>query len=141
MEGWQQPHRWVIIGVLLAMAIFGAITFQYAAADIEATAKAEELATELEAAGLRAPSDTEAVARVLGTDGGAACDDPASALRQALLDAQLVNGAAFVGQRPVIAPRNVVRGGAIVLQVYCPDVLAAYQDQIADYTFDDVAGE
>ena len=74
---------------------------------------------------------------MLGTDGGAVCNDPAGAMRKALLDSQLVNGAAFVGVRPVIASRNVVEGTLVVLHVYCPDVADEVRAKIDEYELDD----
>ena len=48
--------------------------------------------------------------RVLGDDGGATCADPNEALSRATLLAQLTNGAAGPGIRPVIADSRVVKG-------------------------------
>ena len=54
------------------------------------------------------------------------------------MDQQLVNGAAFVGQRPVIGEVRLVAGAAIVLKVYCPEKADAFRDAINDYKLDDV---
>jgi len=140
-DGWRQPHRWVILVVVAVFVVTGLATYGFAQHDQESLAKAEQLSTELREAGLRAPTDTEAVADVLGTDGGAVCDDPAGAMRKALLDSQLVNGAAFVGVRPVIASRNVVRGTLVVLDVYCPDVADDVRAKLDDYKLDDTVGD
>jgi hypothetical protein len=137
--GWRQPHRWVIVVVLGVFTITGLATFGFAAHNAESLAKAEQLSAELQAAGLRAPQDPQAVADVLGTDGGPVCDDPAGALRKALVDSQLVNGAASVGIRPVIAAENVVRGALVVLDVYCPDVADEVRARIDEYKLDDTA--
>ena len=56
--------------------------------------------TKFEAAGLPVPEDLDIVTRTLGDDGGAVCDDPASALGKATLADQITNGADFVGRRP-----------------------------------------
>jgi hypothetical protein len=77
---------------------------------------------------------------VLGDDGGPVCRDPGDALNKALLDAQLVNGAAFVGQRPILSDPGVIRGESLVLQVYCPDQLGAFHDAVHGYHLDDVSG-
>jgi hypothetical protein len=138
-DGWRQPHRWVIVVVLVVLVATGLATYGFAQHSQESLAKAEQLSVELREAGLRAPTDTEAVADVLGTDGGPVCDDPAGSLRKALLDSQLVNGAASVGIRPVIAPKNVVRGTLVVLDVYCPDVADEVRALIDDYQLDDTA--
>jgi hypothetical protein len=58
------------------------------------------------------------------------CDNPAGALTKALQDVQLSNGAATVGSRPTRADRSVVTGEALVLQVYCPQKLPAYDKYV-----------
>lgn len=60
----------------------------------------------------------------------ALCDNPASALGKATLNDQVANGADFVGRRPVIIDRRLVLGEALILQTYCPEKLAPYQDKI-----------
>lgn len=136
-RGWAQVHRWVIVAVLLALVVVGLITFGYYSSDARAERKADELIERLEAAGLPAPENRDTITRVLGSDGGPVCDDPGSALRKALLDAQLVNGASFVGQRPIRASVNVIRGELIVLEVYCPDEVDELRDHVEDYKLDD----
>jgi hypothetical protein len=140
-DGWRQPHRSVIAVVVVVLCVIGVSTFAWGAADASSQKKAEQLQQELTAAGLRAPSDTEAVVRVLGNDGGVVCDDPGGALRKAALDAGLSNGAAFVGQRPVQGAKNLVQAELIVLQVYCPDVADDFRQQIEDYRLDDTVKE
>ena len=46
------------------------------------------------------------------SDGGAVCDNPASALGKATLADQIANGASFVGRRPVIIDRDLLVGRA-----------------------------
>lgn len=138
-EGWSQPHRWVIVGVLVVLVVIGLFTYGWMHSNAEADRKADELVQRLEAAGLPVPANHDTITRVLGTDGGAVCDDPGSALRKALLDQQLTNGGSFVGQRPVRASRNVLRGELIVLEVYCPEKVDALQDRIQHYRVDDVS--
>jgi hypothetical protein len=140
-SGWRQPHRWVIVAVLVALVVTGLLTYRAAANNAEAQAKADHLVAELTAAGLRAPADKDTIVEALGDDGGPACDDPGAALRKALLDQQLTNGAAFVGLRPVIAARNLVKGQLVVLQVYCPEVLDDLRARIDEYKVDDVVKE
>jgi hypothetical protein len=137
-RGWSQPHRWVIVAVLAILVVVGLLTYGWMHADAEAERKADELVERLEAAGLRAPVNHDGIVRVLGTDGGPVCDDPGSALRKALLDQRIANGASFVGQRPIRGDADVVRGGLIVLEVYCPDQVDALRDRIEDYRVDDV---
>jgi hypothetical protein len=134
---WRQPHRWVIIAVIVALTVTGLILYGFHEYNEEAEAKANQLITSLKDEGLTPPSDAEAIANVLGTDGGAVCEDPGGALQKALLDAQLVNGASFVGQRPVRAKANLVRGETVILQVYCPDQVEAFRSSVRDYVFAD----
>ena len=51
------------------------------------------------------PVNEDIFVRTLGNDGGAVCDNPASALGKATLLDQITNGADFVGRRPVIVDR------------------------------------
>ena len=75
--------------------------------------------------------------RVLGDDGGATCEDPSGALSRATLLGQLVNGAAGPGIRPVVADNRVVRGQLLVIEIYCPDELAGFQDLVDGLNLDD----
>jgi hypothetical protein len=138
-QGWGQTHRWVILIVLVALAIGGIVTYRYAQRGKEADQKADQLTTELQAAGLRVPASHDTITNVLGADGGAICDNPSSALRKAIVDSQIVNGAASVGQRPIIGEVDLVTGTVIVLEVYCPDKVDAFQDAVASYRLDDVS--
>lgn len=47
------------------------------------------------------------------------------------------NGAAFVGQRPVIGDSQALRAEAKILEIYCPDKLHKIQDKIDDLKTDD----
>lgn len=137
---WRQPHRWIIIGVAVALLIVGLVAFHFHNVTETANAKADQLTSELHAAGLPAPSH-DTITRLLSDDGGAVCDNPGSSLNKALLDAQLVNGAAFVGQRPILADTNLIRGELIVLRVYCPDQIDKFKESVGNYHTDEVAGE
>ncbi|HEU5471661.1 MAG TPA: hypothetical protein VFV67_13500 [Actinophytocola sp.] len=136
--GWQQPHRWIILVSVIALAVIGLVLYRFNEADQAAEAKAQELVTALNDAGLNAPASIDTIARVLGTDGGAVCADPAAALSKAILDAQLTNGAAFVGQRPIRAEVKLLRGTEVVLQVYCPEQVEPFRAQVKDYLLDDI---
>lgn len=137
--GWNDPRRWVVVGVLTILLAVGLSTFRFQQRDPEANAKADHLSALLQAAGLPVPYDRDSITRVLGTDGGPVCDDPGSALHKAMLDGQLVNGAASVGQRPIRAEVNLVRGELLVLQVYCPEQLDQVRARIHDYVLDHVS--
>jgi hypothetical protein len=118
--------------------VIGLITYGYAQHNQAAEAKAQQLTQELQKAGIRVPASQDTIVNVLGTDGGPVCEDPAAALRKALVDQQLVNGAAFVGQRPVIGEVRLLDGARIVLQVYCPEKVDAFRDAVANYKLDNV---
>jgi hypothetical protein len=124
--------------ILIALAIFGLIAYDAKQDDEEARAKAQQLAQKMEAAGLTPPADLDMFVATLGNDGGAVCDNPANALGKAILADQLTNGASFVGRRPVIADNRFVAGEALILEVYCPEELEEFrQDVVDEYKFDD----
>lgn len=112
-----------IIAVLLVVAL---VVHRSGTKTRESEAKADQLISALQAAGLRAPA-RNTIVRVLGSDGGAVCANPGQALNKASLLAQLTNGAAGPGVRPVIAVSRVVRGETLVIKTYCPDKLADFQ--------------
>jgi len=127
-----------LIGVFVAvLMIVALITYSSEKSDQQAQQKAQQLVTKFEAAGLPVPEDIDILTRTLGDDGGAVCDNPASALGKATLADQITNGAAFVGRRPVIIDRDLVVGELLILETYCPEHLEDYRDQIDDYKTDD----
>jgi hypothetical protein len=128
---------WIIGGVALVLCVIGLITYSAKENTQEAQAKAAQLTAAFKQAGLPVPADLDQITSTLGTDGGAVCENPADALGKATLNTVLINGASFVGQRPVIVPRRVVQGGLLIIQTYCPDKLQAYKDKIDDLKFDD----
>ncbi|MFJ6727753.1 hypothetical protein ACIQPQ_22940 [Streptomyces sp. NPDC091281] len=131
-------HRWLYVGaivVLLGLAVAGIIRFETVKTGDESADKANQLADAAVAAGFSRP-DTDTVERILGTDGGQVCDDPAGALKSALWKINVSNGAAFVGQRPVIGDGAALMAEAEILRVYCPDKLHRIQDQLDDLSTD-----
>lgn len=140
MSAGRHTHRWIIAGVVLALAVLGVITYGVDQ-NRDAEAKADELISLFEARGISVPAEKSTITSTLGDDGGPVCDDPAGALRKALFDSQLVNGAAQVGVRPIRAATNVVRGQALILQVYCPEELDAFRQRVEDYKTDDTVKE
>lgn len=128
---------WIVGGVVLALVVIGLITYNSHNDDQAAQAKAQQLTQKFEQAGLPVPADQDIIVKSLGTDGGAVCDNPADALGRALFNSQLTNGAAFVGQRPIIADRRVLVGEALILQTYCPEKLQEFRDELGDYKVDD----
>jgi hypothetical protein len=128
---------WAIgIGVLVLM-IIGLITFSAQKSTEQAQQKAQQLTQKFRAAGLPVPVNQETIVRQLGDDGGYVCHDPASALGRGLLYSQIVNGASFVGQRPVIAPRGVLQGELLILQTYCPDKVPSFSEKFDHLKTDD----
>ncbi|AWT44767.1 MULTISPECIES: hypothetical protein [Streptomyces] len=132
-------HRWLYLGaivLLVALAVVGVIRYASLKETDEAARKANRLADAAEQAGYPRP-DVGTIQRALGTDGGIVCDKPGSALESALWKINVSNGAAFVGQRPVIADAQAVRAEAKILEIYCPDQLHRIQDKIDDLRTDD----
>jgi amino acid transporter len=132
-------HRWlwwVIGAVVVILTVIGLATYSGKKKTAEAEQKAQQLTQLFQQAGLRVPQDQDIIVKSLGTDGGNVCDNPASALGKATLADMLTNGADFVGRRPVIVPRRILRGEGFILQVYCPEKLQAYQDKVNDYKTD-----
>jgi hypothetical protein len=127
---------WTIGAVVVVLMVIGVITYSSGKDDRVAKQKAEQLTQKLTDAGLPVPENQDVITSTLGTDGGAVCDNPLSALGKASLFNQLTNGAAFVGQRPIIADKHVLQGEALILQTYCPDKFEKYQDKINDLKTD-----
>ena len=124
--------------ILIVLVIGGVIAFSSAKSSREANDKADQLITELRAAGARTP-DKDQIVRVLGDDGGATCADPNDALSRTILLSQLTNGATGPGIRPVIADSRVFKGQLLIIKVYCPDELDDFQAYVDDLKTDDVA--
>ena len=140
----QSPRErsWIFIAVLVLLAVVtlaGVLAFSRGVNDAQAQNKANELINALTEVGARTP-DVDQVARVLGDDGGATCENPNEALSRAVLLSQLTNGATGPGQRPVIADSRVVQGQLLIIQIYCPDELDDFKDFVGDLKTDDVAG-
>ena len=140
----QSPRErsWIFIVVLVLLAVItlaGVLAFSRGVNDAQAQNKANELVDALTEVGARTP-DVDQVARVLGDDGGATCENPNEALSRAVLLSQLTNGATGPGQRPVIADSRVVQGQLLIIQIYCPDELDDFKDFVGDLKTDDVAG-
>ncbi|GJF30940.1 hypothetical protein KNE206_36400 [Kitasatospora sp. NE20-6] len=133
-------HRWIYIGaivVLVGMVVVGLLTYTQQHATNDSYRKAAQLSDDLVAAGYPAVPDQGQIARLLGTDGGAVCENPAGALKNALWKVNLSNGATGPGQRPIVADARAVEAEAIVLNVYCPDQLDAFRNKLDDLETDD----
>ena len=129
----QQPVRQrslVYLGVVIVLIILGVVmvlTWRGARATVEAEEKATQLVQTLEASGVDVSLSPEALARVLGTDGGATCNDPNAALSRSTLWGLVSTGAAGPGMRPVLVESRVFLGQLAIIEVYCPDELADFR--------------
>ncbi|MEU4519272.1 hypothetical protein AB0F52_11225 [Amycolatopsis sp. NPDC024027] len=136
----QRVLVYLVVGVVLGgLFVAGYLRYHSARATAEAEAKADRLVARLAQEGARAPSRDQLV-RLLGTDGGSICVDPAAALARATSDTGFVNGAGGPGTRPVLAAGTVVRAQLLVIEVYCPEKLPAFQEYVSGLGFADVAG-
>ncbi|MBA2956253.1 hypothetical protein GON03_18085 [Nocardioides sp. MAH-18] len=127
---------WTAAALLVLLIVISLFTFDAARSTVQAQDKAGQLIAALEKTGARTPSEDQVV-RVLGSDGGAICEDPGEALRRATLYGMLTNGAAGPGQRPVIADKRVVEFQLLVVQIYCPDELDDFRDAVDDLDLDE----
>jgi hypothetical protein len=134
---YQRPeHNHTVLYVALALAFvalgaWGIAVFEQHKDTEEALEKATALNLLRVDEGL--PTlDTESVARVLGTDGAALCDNPGELLEQGALKQQFMNGATGPGMRPILATRNLIEGQRLIIEVYCPDEAADYENAVND---------
>jgi len=140
----QSPRErsWIFITALVLLGVItlaGVLAFSRGINDAQAQNKATELVDRLTEVGARTP-DVDQVARVLGDDGGATCENPNDALSRAILLSQLTNGASGPGARPVIADSRVVQGQLLIIDIYCPDELDDFKAFVDDLKTDGVAG-
>jgi hypothetical protein len=129
-----ENNKWVYIGglaVVVILAIIFLVTYTQHKNSQEAATKAQNLQTKMVAAGYPLP-DKDTVISLFGTSGGAVCEDPTGALSKAQWLNNMANGAGGPGMRPVIADLRVVAAEEIVISVYCPEHLAAFQDNVQD---------
>jgi len=139
----QEPRERTMIyilvgGIVLALMVLGLFLFSSASETKEAEAKAGQYIAALGKVGVPAPPKDEVV-RVLGSDGGATCDDPNNALKRAILYSQLSNGAAGPGMRPVVFDKTMFAGQLLILKIYCPDELPSMQKYLDKLKSADVA--
>jgi hypothetical protein len=127
-----------VTATFLALLLIAPALYRSAKSNVAAEEKAERLIARLDEVGLAAPSKQQII-RVLGDDGGAFCVDPTSALKEAMRDSQLSNGAGGPGQRPVIAAAVAIRGELAIIEVYCPEQLSEVRDRLDDLKLTDRA--
>jgi hypothetical protein len=129
---------WVALGLLGVLILIALLTFSSARSTQEARDKADQLIAALESEGLTPPSEDQIV-NVLGEDGGALCEDPGNALRQAITNNQLANGAAGPGLRPILADAaQLLKGELLALEIYCPEELPDFQRYVDDLQSENV---
>jgi Tfp pilus assembly protein FimT len=139
----QKDRRLVYIVITVALVLLLIICFIFyrsAQSSQQAQDKANQLIAALQKAGVRVVPSQEQIVRVLGDDGGAICKNPNSALRKALLFSQLTNGAGGPGLRPVVVDSRIFKGELLVIQIYCPDELAGFQQTVEQLKTAGVAG-
>lgn len=124
----EKSHKWVYVAIvvaIVALMVAGVATYRHEKDSKEARAKARDLIAKLDAAGFKTP-DEQVIVDLFGTDGGVVAQSPGSALLQAELGMQL--GTSGPASRSVIIDKDLLRAEAIILSVYAPQKLAAYQE-------------
>lgn len=123
---------WVVIAlVVVGLAIAGVARYRYRSETSEAVDKAAQVAAEWEALGINVPSQ-DFLVRLYGTDGGILCLIAPDDVAKGLYLMQLSNGAAGPGQRPVIVRETAIAAERAMLEVYCPDRIAAFDEIVND---------
>ena len=121
-------HRatYAVVGaILVVLLIIMLVTWNYNRPSEAALAKAQQLSSEFQSAGLQ-PLDPTQVAQALGEDGGQVCALADNGQLLGYLKTRLGVGGEFY-YRPTIIKRDVVAGVGLVVKVYCPEKLAAAQ--------------
>jgi hypothetical protein len=137
----KSERSWIFITALVLLGVVtlaGVLAFNEGVDNAQAQNKANELIDALASTGARTP-DVDQVARVLGDDGGATCENPNEALSRSILLSLLTNGATGPGTRPVIADSRVVQGQLLIIEIYCPEELEDFKEFVGDLKTDDVA--
>lgn len=136
------PRRWITYtAAAVLLLLLGAIMMiQFAGhQDRQDEREAEQKAATLHAAfadvGITAFTE-ETIARVLGSDGGGFCTDPA-ALVDATANLGSANGAAGPGIRPSVLDERRLEGDRLVIETYCPDQLDEFDAYVDSLHLDD----
>jgi hypothetical protein len=120
----------VVGGVLAVLLIIMLVTWNYNRPSESAVAKAEQLVSAFQAAGLQTPVDVDQVAQAFGEDGGEVCQLAGSGALLGYLKTRLGVGGEFY-YRPTLVDRRVVLGTTLVVKTYCPQKLAAAEAFVA----------
>jgi hypothetical protein len=134
-------HRasyWIVGGVMAVLLVIMLVTYNYNRSNEQALAKAQQLNTAFEQAGLPTRDPAE-VARVFGTDGGAVCASVQNGVALGIAKLNLSVGGAFY-TRAVIADKRLATGLLLVVQTYCPEKVPTAQEFIDAQQFANVAG-
>lgn len=133
------PHSpkstyWIVAGVVVVLLAVMLVFYDYGKANGAAEAKAQQLISSMERAGLPAPVSAENVAHFLGEDGGIVCAAAGSEQALGALKNEIGVGGAFY-TRAVIQNRDVLAGLRLIVQTYCPQNLPTVDVYISSYSF------
>lgn len=134
-------RTYLVVGIVfVVLLVLGQVLWRGPQKNAEASAKAQQLISAFELAGLKAPSEQQIVG-TRGVDGGPVCKTDFNELVQSNLNSLLANGAAQVGARGVIIDAKLLKAEAIVLTVYCPERLPEYEAFIKNLKTADLINE
>ena len=140
-RGAQGRKRWITYtaAAVLLLLLGAVMMIQFAGhQDRQDEREAEQKAATLHAAladiGITSFSE-ETIARVLGSDGGGFCTDPA-ALVDATANLGSANGAAGPGLRPSVLDERRLEGDRLVIEIYCPDQLDEFDAYVDSLNLD-----
>ncbi len=135
-HGAERSRRWVVYTgwglVFVALLTVMLVMFGNRQANREVS-DAQDLAAQLNQALGQAglgTLDEDTVVQVLGADGGAVCADPGAALGTAEQRITSGSGAAGPGARPSLTASDAIQAEGIVIDVYCPDERAAFDEYV-----------
>lgn len=128
----------IAIGLLVVGLVVGLAVFRGAKDTKQANDKADQFLAKLQDAGVQRLPSKDQVVRVLGSDGGAVCENPANSLSKATLFSMIMNGASGPGMRPVITDSRLLQGQLLIISVYCPEKLDKVKDFVNDLKTGDV---
>lgn len=129
----ETEHR-LIYGIaglaVVGLLVWGIVAFRHQEDSAAARTKADELVALYQQHGLPTPEDTDQLTATLGTDGGQLCATATDDYAQSLYKLTTALNVGSVGGRQVVLDRDVVEGGALIVEVYCPDKLTDYREFI-----------